>query len=122
MADPKAVPLESSIVRSIMTYLEKLPNSKFEKTHGGRFGKAGKPDITGCHKGRRVEIEVKRPGEKPTDLQWKEMREWAKAGALVCWVTSVEQVRGLFEGTHGILDDTPNNGKLALSVARSDGQ
>ena len=34
--------------------------------HHVRFGIPGQADLTGVHKGRRWEIEIKRDGEKPT--------------------------------------------------------
>jgi hypothetical protein len=87
------VPLESSIVDAIMRFLKTVPQCKAEKTHGGAFGRAGKPDITGCLNGRRFEIEVKRPGQKPTEIQKKHLREWEAAGAIVGVAHSVEEAR-----------------------------
>jgi hypothetical protein len=93
----KVVPLESSIVQSILRWLNKQPGVKAEKTHGGRYGKAGKPDITGCVRGRRFELEVKRPGNKATKLQMKTLQEWKEAGAIVAVVTSVEEAREILQ-------------------------
>lgn len=93
----KNIPLESAIVKSILTWLNKQPGIKAEKTHGGMYGKAGKPDITGCIRGRRFEIEVKRPGNKPTKLQLKELKEWEAAGAIVGVAYSLDDVKELLK-------------------------
>lgn len=93
----KTVPLESAIVKKILTWLNKQPGVKAEKTHGGMYGKAGKPDITGCIRGRRFEIEVKRPGNKPTPLQMKELRDWKAAGAIVGVAYSLDDVKELLK-------------------------
>lgn len=90
-------PLESTIVASIMRWLKKQPGVKAEKTHGGMYGRAGKPDISGCVNGRRFEIEVKRPGNKPTKLQLKELREWSEAGAITGVAYSLEDVKELLK-------------------------
>jgi penicillin-binding protein-related factor A (putative recombinase) len=89
----KTVPLESAIVKRILTWLNQQEGIKAEKTHGGMYSKAGKPDITGCINGRRFEFEVKRPGNKPTKLQLKELREWEAAGAIIGVVYSLEDVK-----------------------------
>lgn len=90
-------PLESTIVNSILRWLKKQPGVKAEKTHGGMYGRAGKPDISGCVNGRRFEIEVKRPGNKPTKLQLKELREWEEAGAITGVAYSLEDVKELLK-------------------------
>ena len=88
------VPSEDAIVRAILKYLRSVPGCVAEKRHGGPMGKRGEPDITGC-KGRRFEIEVKRPGQEHrlTKLQEYNMRKWASAGAVVALATGVEGAR-----------------------------
>lgn len=88
---------EATIVAAIMRYLKTLPNCRAEKTHGGSFGNAGKPDITGCINGRRFEIEVKRPGNKPTPLQLKTLEEWRQAGALAGVAYNVDDVKEILQ-------------------------
>jgi len=41
------------------------------------MGVAGDPDIDACLRGRSVQLEVKRPGEKPTPLQVKRLEDAA---------------------------------------------
>jgi hypothetical protein len=96
---------ERAIVKSILAYLNSLPGCLARKRWGGGMGVAGDPDIDACIRGRSVQLEVKRPGERPTPLQVKRLEEWRQAGALVGVVTSVAEVRTLFEENR-ILDRT----------------
>jgi len=86
---------ERAIVKAILAYLNGLPGCLARKRWGGGMGVAGDPDIDACIRGRSVQLEVKRPGERPTPLQVKRLREWRKAGALVAVVSSVEEVKSL---------------------------
>ena len=72
---------EATIKRQIMRFLKSLPESDWEVSPPGSV--AGKPDITGCLKGRYVAIEVKRPGEKATPLQRYKLNKLKRAGAVV---------------------------------------
>lgn len=50
----------------------------------------GLPDID-CHAcigGTFWAIEVKRPGERPTALQWRTLAQWQAAGARIAWGTA----------------------------------
>jgi len=100
-------PLEKSIVQACLRYLNSLQCSYFEKRHGGRT-RSGDPDITGCLDGRRWEIEVKRPGGRPTKRQFAALRRWDAAGAHVCWVTSLDELQIIVArsqgGTGGFVD------------------
>ena len=96
---------ERAIVKAILAYLNGLPGCLARKRWGGGMGVAGDPDIDACIRGRSLQLEVKRPGEKPTPLQLKRLEEWRQAGALVGVVTSVAEVRTLFEENR-ILDRT----------------
>jgi hypothetical protein len=69
------------------------------------MGVAGDPDIDACVRGRSVQLEVKRPGERPTPLQFKRIEEWRRAGAVAAVVNSVEDVRRLLQENH-LLDRT----------------
>jgi hypothetical protein len=80
-------PTESVIVRKIMAKLS--PLCLVRKRHGNAFGVKGDPDVYGClpmthpqWPGRHFEIEVKRPGEKPTPLQTTRLQAWEAAGAI----------------------------------------
>jgi hypothetical protein len=88
-------PLERTIVKSILAYLNGQPGCLARKRWGGGMGVAGDPDIDACVRGHSVQLEVKRPGAKPTALQLKRLEEWRRAGAVVGVVESLEQVRAL---------------------------
>ena len=96
--------LESSITKKILAYLNEQPYTYALKAHGGMYGTGGQPDITCVCCGRAVMLEVKRPGEEPTERQKKRMRDWHTAGALVAVVFSVDDVKALLgkapAGTH----------------------
>ena len=57
-----------------------------------RFGRKGSADITGTiprgrHRGRRLEIEVKRPGASPRPEQLARLAETRAAGGIAFWIT-----------------------------------
>jgi hypothetical protein len=89
------MPLESSIVKSIMAALKKL-GCDVEKTHGSQYGMGGRADIY-CLlpiPGRfpvPIYLEVKQPGKESSDLQkaWAEKKR--RVLALVVEVHSVEE-------------------------------
>lgn len=86
---------ERAIVKAILAYLNGLPGCLARKRWGGGMGVAGDPDIDACIRGRSVQLEVKRPGEKPTPLQLKRLEEWRQAGAITGVVTSLEETRAV---------------------------
>lgn len=85
---------ETKLQEKIVRELNKIPGVYLQKVHGTPFGKPT-VDLTGCINGRRVEIEVKMPGKKPTPRQFNTLRTWAKVGAITGWVTSVEEAESL---------------------------
>lgn len=89
---PAEDPLEASIVRACLKFLNGLDDSNFQKRHGGRT-RGGEPDITGCLAGRHWEIEVKRKGGRPTKRQFAALSRWDTSGAFVCWVTSLDELQ-----------------------------
>ena len=102
---------EGAIVKAILRYLNSLPGCLARKRWGGGMGVAGEPDIDACLRGRSLQLEVKRPGEKATPLQLKRLEQWRQAGALTAVVTSVEEVKTLLgakyiSGSPGQLDPT----------------
>lgn len=60
--------LEKDIQKKILSWLNKQPATIAVKYHSGMYS-AGVSDILGCKDGKFFALEVKRPGEKPTDLQ-----------------------------------------------------
>lgn len=53
------------------------------KVHGSEYQPAGIPDISGVYKGYSIWCETKMPGNKPSMVQWKQIRDLRFAGALV---------------------------------------
>jgi len=102
------VTTERAIVKSILAHLNSLPGCLARKRWGGGMGVAGDPDIDVCIRGRSVQLEVKRPGEKPTLLQMRRLCEWRNAGAVAGVVTSVAEVRTLL-CQHGLIDEDFTN-------------
>jgi hypothetical protein len=56
-----------------------------------RFGRTGEADITGTiprgpHQGKRLEIEVKRPGARPRSEQLERLAEVCAAGGIAFWI------------------------------------
>jgi hypothetical protein len=86
---------ERAVVKAILAYLNGQPGCLARKRWGGGMGVAGDPDIDACVRGRSVQLEVKRSGERPTPLQLKRLDEWRQAGAIVAVVSSVEDVKSL---------------------------
>lgn len=81
---------EKYLIEGIRKFLKTLPDCEFEKRHGGSYGKSGQPDITGCLRGLRFEIEAKVPGNVPTDLQINQLENGARREHGVWWpITSM---------------------------------
>lgn len=53
------------------------------KVHGSEYQPAGIPDISGVFQGWSIWCETKMPGNKPSMVQWKMIRDLRRAGALV---------------------------------------
>ncbi len=95
--EPKPNPREAASVAQILRYLNGLPQCRAEKRHGSVYGVRGAPDITGCLRGRRLELEVNRRGERATPLQQTRLAQWAAAGAITGVVVTVADVTALLE-------------------------
>lgn len=91
------MPLERHLQRAINAVLDKIPELVYRKRHGSAFATKGDPDIYLLYAGRHVEIELKRPGENPTALQWKRLEEWARVGAIVAVVHSKQELYELLD-------------------------
>ena len=89
---------ETAITRSILKRLNAIDGVKAIKLPGGPMLERGTPDIHVTARGRSVWLEVKRPGETPSKIQEKRIKEWAEAGAEVAVVTSVEQAMEMVNG------------------------
>ena len=72
----------------------------------------GVPDDTFLKEGRRVDIEFKRPGNTPTDLQWIELNLINEHGGEGYWCDSVE----VFKKLLGIGCDVCEETKIEYSL------
>jgi len=64
--------------------------------HGGSWERRGRPDIYLCYRGRFVGVELKKgPGDTPTPLQQKHLREIRESGGIGVWLTSLEELKNL---------------------------
>jgi len=78
------MPLESTISKSIMKAVRAaFPGTVIRKRHVS-MGVMGDPDLYGTLPGgHHFEIEVKRPGNQPSELQRQRLAEWCFTGAIV---------------------------------------
>ena len=88
---------ESSIVKSILTYLKSRPDGFCWKAHGGLYGTAGIPDIIACIGGKFYGFEVKTERGKPTALQEATIRKINAVGGIAAVVRSVADVKAVLE-------------------------
>jgi hypothetical protein len=85
---------EAQIVKNIRKMLTDI-GAWHMKVLGGPRGRAGIPDIIGCHRGKFFALEVKRPEtrNKTTPHQKREIMLINAAGGVSCVVTSVDEAR-----------------------------
>ena len=88
MSDMKKNNGEADVVKDILEWLNSLPKCKARKVHGNIFS-ASEPDIDCVLNGLSVKIEVKNPGEEPTQPQLKKINEWKAAGCLAFWTDNL---------------------------------
>lgn len=86
--------MESKIQSKILRYLE---SSGFYVVKIIRANRDGVPDIVASVRGRFVAFEVKRPGEKPSELQKYNIDEIERAGGLAFVVESREEVEDIIQ-------------------------
>jgi len=86
---------ESRLQRRIRRGLKEAFGGHYYKIWGGPYQQAGIPDIIGCVEGRFVGLEVKQPGEEPSELQKIELENIRNAGGIAGVVTSVDEAIAL---------------------------
>jgi hypothetical protein len=96
-------PLERSLLRACERELKKC-GMLYRKRHGTALVTRGDPDLYLLVRGIHVEIELKRPGEKPSALQEFRLEEWRRAGAIVGVVTTVAELGQLLETVEALAD------------------
>lgn len=72
---------ESKVKATVVKLLKANDVYYFFPATGG-YGRSGVPDIIACVKGRFVAIECKANGNKPTELQLRELHKIHKAGGI----------------------------------------
>ena len=84
--------LEKNIQSKIMAWLKK---NRIERVKTIQLSENGWPDITGVipPHGKALWIEVKRPGEKPSELQRYRLKRLKKAGAVAFWTDNLDKVK-----------------------------
>lgn len=90
MKPPREAPFpdETALSTACQKRIRTVHDGEVIKIHGSVNQKKGTPDLLACVRGRFVACELKQPGNKPSPLQYKRLREWAAAGALAGWVTT----------------------------------
>ena len=89
-------PLEKDIERKVCDYAKKLGCYTRKYTSPAQ---RGVPDRIIIAPGGAVGfLELKRPGNKPTPLQLKEMRTLTEVGCTVDWVDNVEAGKAFVDG------------------------
>jgi hypothetical protein len=73
----------------------KWPRAYVRKIHGSEFQSGGMADLLVCIDGFFIMIEVKMPGEKPSDLQIADGHEVHHAGGL--WFTTDSVAEAIIE-------------------------
>ena len=86
---------ESQLQKKMLDRLNSINNCKAIPTTQGLFGRKGEPDIIGsCYppfwESIPFVIEVKLPGNLPTKIQHKRLKEWESAGAKAACLDSME--------------------------------
>ena len=85
---------EGKVQKAIMVRLSRLGVKLWRRNIGAmtdkagnfvRFAAPGQSDLWGVHEGRHWEIEVKRPGNKPTPTQLKWLKEMTAQGCVAYW-------------------------------------
>jgi hypothetical protein len=101
------MPLESTIQRAIMRWLNTLPHCEAMVYTAHQRGRRGMPDILGALCGQMFLIEVKQPGATSRPDQVADQRKWRKAGALVGEVASLDEAKILLAPLLRDLDTHP---------------
>lgn len=89
---------ENSFQSTVLEYLNKIPGCMAENVSGDS-SQSGRPDITGCYKGRAFKFELKQPDNKyeASLKQNIELRRWRNAGCVVGVIYSMKALKLLFE-------------------------
>jgi hypothetical protein len=113
------VPLESEIQKQIIEYawytfrlkLYRRNTGAMSGTYNGkkrfvRFSEPGQADLWGIQPktGRHVEVEVKRPGQVPTEAQYQWLVDCIQAGAIAFFADSVDMFERAYKDPPRIIE------------------
>lgn len=95
--------LESLGVYPLGTARDKMPVPPvgyYEKRWGGGFSKSGLPDLHLVVKGISIDVELKAPNGRPSDLQKQKIRQINDSGslAMVLYPRGFEQFKAIVKG------------------------
>jgi len=108
---------ESSLQRRIQEALRSaFPGCFVLKFHVSEFSAAGTPDLICCIGGYFIAIEVKVPGETPTELQLYTLKSIADAGGVALVVHSPQQAIALVEDLLAMRPKLPERPLWATQV------
>ena len=85
---------EITLVKAFVKWLTSLEECHAYKRAAGRDRK-GKPDVTGCIQGIRIEVEVKIGENTPTSIQLLHLRKWKEAGAITGWSNNLQGLKAI---------------------------
>jgi hypothetical protein len=88
----------TQVTKPTLDAINALPGGKAVKVHGSVYSEKGTPDIDAVVAGVAYKLEAKLPGEKPTSIQSKRLREWAAAGAVVGVIYSKAEALAIIAG------------------------
>jgi Holliday junction resolvase len=98
-----------SKVKAAVVKILKANNVYYFFPATGGFGRSGVPDIICCLKGKFVGIECKANGNKPTELQLRELHKINKAGGITFVIDEqgiplIQQLMDVAENWSGLQD------------------
>jgi len=104
---------ETNLQKRTIKKLRKHVGGWWTKVHGGPFQRRGLPDIFGSVNGLFIAIELKMPGNKPTELQEEAMKKIREDGGALCFWSqdSDEVVRKVKEYVEGRGENETKNSK-----------
>jgi hypothetical protein len=88
---------ETGLSRKVLSRL-RAEGGLWVKNHGGPYTEAGVADITGCWVSRYVAIELKMPGEEPSELQKRFLNGVHRNGGLAGVAYSVQEALDIRNG------------------------
>lgn len=88
---------ETALSRKVLLQL-KAEGGRWVKNHGGPYTEVGVADITGCWGGRYIAIELKMPGEEPSELQKRFLDDVYYSGGRAGIAYTVQEAKDIRDG------------------------